>query len=142
MVLKALFVGASLAPIAGLDWRTNPDLARMLRDYAHERWAAGRSFNPELWRCVGPQVSDDEALADVVRALADNDPDQQRAAALALTVAPHADAGTHLAQRPDLRAAIERGELVGRHWSVFRTELEPTYAIHRPAHSHVVTDHR
>src|SRR5687768_794921 len=54
MVLKALFIGSSLAPIQALDERANPMLARVLSDYAHERWAAGRSVTPELWRCLGP----------------------------------------------------------------------------------------
>lgn len=54
MVMKALFVGSELAPIQGLDARANPDLADRLVDYAHERWAAGRSVSPELWRCVAP----------------------------------------------------------------------------------------
>ena len=54
MVVKALFIGSTLAPIQGLDQRRNADLARMLVDYAHERWAAARGVSPELWRCVGP----------------------------------------------------------------------------------------
>ena len=68
MVLKALFVGSKLDPIQGLDSRANPRLARMLCDYAHERWAAGRPVSAELWRCVGP-YADGSALADLARVL-------------------------------------------------------------------------
>ena len=46
MVLKALFVGSALHPIQGLEERANPALARMLCDYAHERWAAGGRSAP------------------------------------------------------------------------------------------------
>ena len=42
MVLKALFVDSTLHPMQGLEERANPELAKMLCDYAHERWAAGR----------------------------------------------------------------------------------------------------
>lgn len=54
MILKALFVGSELAPIVGLDERANPELARILVDYANERWAADRPVTPELWRPVRP----------------------------------------------------------------------------------------
>lgn len=57
MVLKALFIGSRLAPIVGLDERANPELARTLLDYAHERRAAGRTVSSELWRCVDPFVA-------------------------------------------------------------------------------------
>jgi hypothetical protein len=59
MVLKALFVEVGLAPVVGLDARANPDLARMLCDFARERRAAGRPVSPELWRCVGPEAKRD-----------------------------------------------------------------------------------
>ena len=58
MVLKALFIGARLNPIYGIDKRANLELANILQDYAHERWAAGREVSPELWRCIGPFIND------------------------------------------------------------------------------------
>ena len=68
MVLKALFIGSSLAPIRGLGERANPELAQVLVDYAHERWAAGRPVSPELWLCVGP-FAEGPMLDDLARVL-------------------------------------------------------------------------
>ncbi|MGB3292785.1 MAG: EboA domain-containing protein [Phormidesmis sp.] len=66
MVLKALFEGSELSAIEGLDQRANPQLAQMLCDYAHERWAANRPVNPQLWRPVAP-FAQGEMLADLQR---------------------------------------------------------------------------
>jgi hypothetical protein len=95
MVLKALFVGSLLGPIIGLDDRSNPELARILCDYAHERWAADRPVSPELWRCVGP-FADLDAMADLKRALSEGGL-SAKGAALALSAkdeftGPHATA--------------------------------------------------
>ena len=60
MVLKALFVDSTLAPIQGIDERGNRDLAETLIDYASERWAAHRPVSAELWRCVIPFASGPE----------------------------------------------------------------------------------
>jgi hypothetical protein len=48
MALKAAFVGLALARIAGLAKRRTPELARMARDYAAERRAAGRPVPSDL----------------------------------------------------------------------------------------------
>ena len=100
MVLKALFSGVALDPIDGLDERAGPALAAMLCDYAHERWAAGRSVSPELWRCVGPYA--DAALEDLERALTDDDERSRWAASLALQAGdpPSARAAELLERHP------------------------------------------
>lgn len=104
LALKALFVASPLHRIVGYDRRANPRLARMLADYAHERWAAKRAISPELWRGVGP-FADDAMLADLARALADGDPRQRAGAARALRGCPHTGAAAVLAtghEVPDL----------------------------------------
>ncbi|MBY0224799.1 MAG: EboA domain-containing protein [Hyphomicrobium sp.] len=110
MVLKALFIGSRLAPIVGLDARANPDLARTLIDYAHERWAAHREVAFELWRCVGPflRIAD---LEDIGRVL--NSPEQKdcRAAALALTASSLPQAQTLLRTKPNIADAITAGRV-------------------------------
>jgi hypothetical protein len=109
MVLKALFVGSRLAPIDGLDARANSELARILHEYAHERWAAGRPVTPELWRCVGPFATGARALADLARALGEGGA-AARAAALALAASPAPDARDLLAGRAEA-ASIAAGAL-------------------------------
>ena len=86
LVLKALFIETTLSPIQHLDRRANPTLMRMLCDYAHERWAAGRAVSPELWRCVGPWA-DAGARDDLQRVLRDGDPAERAAAHAALAAA-------------------------------------------------------
>ena len=115
MILKALFVESELAPILGIDERANPDLARILRDYAHERWAAGRTLTPELWRPVGPFVTD-EMVEDLERVIRDEDPMQQEAGALALSQSPSPKAAALLNEFPALKARIDSGELT---WDSF-----------------------
>lgn len=111
MVLKALFIGSTLAPIQGLDRRANPPLSRMLCDYAHERWAAGRPVSPELWRCVGP-CADEAALDDLARVLHGGDAAEREAAAFALAACPAPRAKALLAGEPDLAAVAAAGTLV------------------------------
>jgi hypothetical protein len=110
MVLKALFVGATLWPIVGLDRRANPELARMLCDYAHERWSAGRPVSPELWRCVGPHASG-TMLQDLERVLKKGTDPERAAAALALHASRQPAAAALLEREPVLMKSLARGDL-------------------------------
>ena len=115
MVLKALFVGSPLHLIWGLDSRANPELAKMLADYAHERWAAKRPVSPELWRPVG-RFADSAIIADLEKVLADGDTVSQAAAALACAESPLPEAQALLSRYPDLHSSIQQGDLS---WSSF-----------------------
>jgi hypothetical protein len=110
MVLKALFVGTRLDLIAGLDRRANPALARMLSDYAHERWAASRPVSPELWRCVGPYAKG-AVLEDFRRLLERGTGIEKQAAALALATAEDGTAKALLDSHPALAEAARGGRL-------------------------------
>lgn len=54
LVMKAIFTDKQLTLITGLNERNNPELARILMDFARERGAAGRSVVPELWHLASP----------------------------------------------------------------------------------------
>ena len=119
MVLKALFIDSTLHPIQGLDARANAELAHILCDYAHERWAAGRTVSPELWRCVGPHATD-VMVSDLARALADGADTERKAAALALSVSPSKAATGVLGSASDLAQSIALGKLT---WGTLVSEL-------------------
>ena len=127
MILKALFVGSDLAPITGLDDRANPELARILRDYAHERWAADRPVSPELWRCVGPFAEDDDAVADLTRAFNEGG-ESREAAALALTASPSAAAKAVVSGSPEA-ARIADGTLSWASMAADRGHVATTPAL-------------
>jgi hypothetical protein len=87
MVVKAIFIGATLWPIQGLDARANPDLARMLVALVHERRAAGRVISAEVWRCIVPSA-DADGVAAMVQAWDGDESDHRCAIALALRAKP------------------------------------------------------
>jgi len=110
LVLKALFVGSRLDLIAGIDRRRNPTLARMLCDYAHERWAAARPVVPDLWRCVGPFAAG-PVLDDFRRLLERGTAAEQHAAALSLLDATDPAAAQLLESRPDVARDARTGRI-------------------------------
>ena len=110
MVLKALFIDSTLGPIQGLDERANAELAHILCDYAHERWAAKRAVTPELWRCVGPFATTD-MIKDLRQVTESSLEIERQAALLALSQCSDPAASDLLSRFPEETAAIARGEL-------------------------------
>ncbi|OED36372.1 hypothetical protein AB833_27520 [Chromatiales bacterium (ex Bugula neritina AB1)] len=110
MVLKALFIDSTLAPIQGLDERANAELAAILCDYAHERWAAGRVVTPELWRCVGPFATG-TMVDDLERAASSSAVGEKHAALLALTQCKDPKAAEILKNHADIASAIAYGRI-------------------------------
>ena len=96
--------------IQGLEQRANPALARMVTDFAHERWAAKRTLTPELWRLVGPFLNK-QNLTDMEKLLSSPDTAQQEAAALALSQSSLPEASALLHQHPDLAKRIQNSEI-------------------------------
>lgn len=101
VVLKALFIDSALHPIVDLDRRANDELAGVLCDYAHERWAADRAISPEVWRLVGPFSSDTRRFDDLARVVESPHAVERAAALLALHDSPHPDAAALLNRHSD-----------------------------------------
>ncbi len=110
LILKAFFTDKPVFQIIGLDRRANQSLANTLSDFAHERWAAGRTINPLSWRLVGPFLNE-TLFQDIVK-IADSGSDiEKKAAALACSQSNYAPAKELLNSITDLKASIERNEL-------------------------------
>jgi hypothetical protein len=58
LVLKCIFNDKSINQIIGINSRLNEHLANTFSDFAHERWAAGRSVPAEAWQIVEPFVNE------------------------------------------------------------------------------------
>lgn len=103
--LKAAFTGRPIYQIVGVDRRANATLARIVSDYAHERWAAGRSVSPEIWRVVAPFMTD-QHLPDMRRLLESGDPLAVAAARLVCIHATHPQAQELLQAYPEAIQAV------------------------------------
>jgi hypothetical protein len=122
MVLKAIFMQRSLYRIQNLEKRRNSALADIARDFAHERWAAGRDVMPELWRLIVPFVND-SFQKDFEKVLATKDPLQINAAALAIHESDFAPAKKLLAPYEEVNQAIQKGEIT---WESIGSEFQLT----------------
>jgi len=79
MYLKSAFMQQDLKKIAEVDKMANKDLARIISDYAHERWAASRDVDPMFWRPVSDFVED--GLMDDIERLFNSDEEREQKAA-------------------------------------------------------------
>jgi hypothetical protein len=82
-VLKCVFVGVPLAGLDGLAERADPELARMLASYVHERVAAGRTVPADVWPLIDAHPPEAE-LAAITAELGHAVPERRQAAAAAL----------------------------------------------------------
>jgi hypothetical protein len=108
MVLKAFFTEKHIEQIIGLDERANPQLASILVDYAHERWAAHRTVNPLLWRCVSPFINA-ENFGDIERVFHSENEVEVAAAALACNNSSYPPAAALVNGNSHLKNLIETG---------------------------------
>lgn len=110
LVLKAFFTDKDINKIEGIDSRANKNLAYIISDYAHERWAAGRELNPLMWRLVGPFI-DDKLFEDIKRLFDDGKLTDRKAGALAISASNYPAAKALLNKYPELETAIQNKNL-------------------------------
>jgi hypothetical protein len=92
LVLKCIFNDKPIHLIQGIDRRANQALADTLSDFAHERWAAGRTVPAQVWRLV-VNFMNERILADMAILFLSNDIHNKLAATL---VCSHSLSGNDL----------------------------------------------
>jgi len=110
MVLRAFFTGKEVGKITGIDSRANKELAYIISDYIHERWAAKREVNPNLWRLVGKFI-DEKLFEDIKRLFEEGNLVDRKAGALAISQSNYQPAKALLTKYPELVTAIENKNL-------------------------------
>jgi hypothetical protein len=110
LVLKAFFTDKDVNNIVGLDDRANQNLANTLFDYVEERWAAGRTVNPQIWRLTGKYI-DEQHFYLFQKLMKEGSETDKKAGALALSNSSFEKAASLLDQYPQLKTAIEQKKL-------------------------------
>ncbi|WP_082216178.1 EboA domain-containing protein [Dyadobacter psychrophilus] len=110
LVLKTIFNDKPIHFIEGLENRANEKLAITLSDFAHERWAAGRSVPAQVWRLAG-KFMNPTLLADMQHLFDSENVDDRKAAALACNDSSLASANYLLAKYIDLEKSVKSGAL-------------------------------
>ena len=110
MYLKAAFMDRDLSKIPSVAERANVDLARIISDYAHERWAASRKIDPMFWRPVSGYLNP-VLLQDMEHLMESDDAVENKAGALCCYHGGTTEAMEILNRRPDLQQQIATGKL-------------------------------
>jgi len=105
MYLKAAFMQRNLGEIVDVEKRANSDLARIISDYAHERWAASRDIDPMFWRPVTGFL-EGVLLKDMDHLFKSKDIIENRAAALCCYYSQQPEANKLLDNYPDLNEKV------------------------------------
>lgn len=110
LVMKAIFNDKPVHLIYKLEERANADLARILSDFAHERWAAGRRVAPGVWRLIVPFVND-HTLSDLRHLFESARSDDREAATLVCLQSGFPPALELLEYYPEMKALAMDGKL-------------------------------
>ena len=118
MFLKTAFMQGDLSAISDIDKRANKDLARIISDYAHERWAAGRDIDPDFWRPVAKFIGA-ELLGDMEQLLKSENTIENGAGALCCYYSENQDAKNLLVGHQKMIQQIENAALS---WETIKEE--------------------
>ena len=119
MYLKAAFMERDLSLIEAVEDRANRDLARIISDYAHERWAASRTIDSLFWRPVSNYL-DGVLLEDMKRLLQSDEIRENYAGALCCYHSEQQEARQLLKDFPKLLKGIEAGTI---NWNKLRKKI-------------------
>ncbi len=117
LVMKTIFNDKPIHLIQGLDERANGELALIVSDFAHERWAAGRQVPPGVWRLL-PRFLTGYFLDDLQQLLLSGHPYNQDAAALVCWHSDYPPAKALLATYPLLEKRVRQQALTWTHLEI------------------------
>ncbi|MER3376550.1 MAG: EboA domain-containing protein [Allomuricauda sp.] len=110
MYLKAAFMQQDLKKIPKVEKMANKDLARIISDYAHERWAASRVIDPMFWRPVSNFLEGN--LIDDIERLFKSDTEREQKAATLVCFHSNSDEAKKLLKTYDTHLQkVEKGEI-------------------------------
>ena len=132
--IKALFIGAPLWRMVGVDERLSEELCRMALDLSEERRSAGRPVQPELWMLLG-EHGGERALVAIQGELDDDNADSIGRSGAALALARRGETEELAARKEteaDPRVALTMADaLAGRTDQTAYARIQPTETVLR-----------